>query len=84
MPTIVPFPKDTFSFGPEDLTTMSVALEDVCRALNVAPEAQADRETVAVLIIELAGRGERSPSRLRDLALQTAKLGTQVLGAGEL
>jgi hypothetical protein len=84
MPTIVPFRKDTFSFGPEDLTTMSMALEDVCRALNVAPEAQTDRETVAVLIIELAGQGERSPSRLRDLALQTARLGTQLMGAGEL
>jgi hypothetical protein len=62
-------------FGPTDIQAMSMALEDVCKALNVIGETRA-REVIATRIIELARRGERSPTKLRDRVLQEASGGT--------
>jgi hypothetical protein len=53
---------------------MSVAFEDVCRALKLDGDARA-KETVAVKIIELARRGERDPERLRARVLREANAG---------
>ncbi|HWX85780.1 MAG TPA: hypothetical protein VNZ48_19440 [Xanthobacteraceae bacterium] len=70
MATIVPFLKDA-AFEPRDITAMSMALDDVCNALKIAGDSAA-REVIAVRIIELARRGERSPTRLRDRLLAEA------------
>jgi hypothetical protein len=43
---------------PADIKAMSMALDDVCRSLDLKGDERA-RETVAVRIIELARRGER-------------------------
>jgi len=65
MGTILPFLKDEPAFDPTDIQAMSMALEDACKALNVQGG-----------IIELARRGERSPTKLRDRVLAEANGGT--------
>jgi len=69
---IIPFLKnDEFVFDPADIKAMSMALDDICKSLELNGD-KAARETVAVRIIELARRGERSPTRLRDRVLAEA------------
>jgi len=53
---------------------MSIALDDICKTLSLDGEAAA-KEIVAVRIIELARRGERSPAKLRDRVLHEANCG---------
>jgi hypothetical protein len=74
MGTIVPFLKDA-AFGPEDIATMSMVLDDVCKELKVDRDGYA-KEVIATRIIELARRGERSPTGLRDRLLTEANGGT--------
>ena len=62
-------------FSPVDIRTMSMALDDVCKALRLDGHA-AGKEAVAIRIIELAHRGERSPTKLRDRVLAEANGGT--------
>jgi hypothetical protein len=71
--TIVPFLRDG-AFGPNDIKAMSMAFDDVCKMLNLTDGAKAAREVIAERIIELARRGERSPTRLRDRVLQESGL----------
>ena len=59
------------TFDPGDIQAMSMALADVCEALKLNGNGKAT-ETVAVRIIELARRGERSPTKLRDRVLAEA------------
>jgi hypothetical protein len=68
MGTILPFMRGDAVFGPQDIALMAMALDDVCKELNLAM-GDAARELVALRIIELAARGERSPTRLRDRVL---------------
>ena len=58
-------------FEPNDIQAMSLAYEDVCDALHINGDIRA-RETIAVRVIELAGRGERCPTVLRDRVLAEA------------
>jgi hypothetical protein len=53
---------------------MSLAFEGVCTALEIRPSASRQREAIAVRIIELARRGERSPTRLLERVLREAGL----------
>jgi hypothetical protein len=70
---IVPFLKGA-SFEPQDIQSMSLALDDVCKALKIDGDGSA-REIIAVRIIELARRGERSTIALRDRLLAEASSG---------
>jgi hypothetical protein len=70
MPTIIPFLKNGSVFDPKDVTAMSMALDDVCKELEISAGGAAAREIIAIRIIELARRGERSPTRLRDRVLE--------------
>ena len=70
MATILPFVKDG-AFDHNDITAMSIALDDVCKALNLKDDNSA-REIMATRIIDLARRGERNPTRLRDRVLHEA------------
>ena len=72
MATIIPFLRSPRAFGQSDITAMSLALDDVCKALNLTGDSQTARKTVAARIIELARRGERSPTKLRDQVLAEA------------
>jgi hypothetical protein len=74
MTAIVPFLKEEPAFDPADIKPMSMALDDVCKALLLNGDERA-KETVAGRIIELAGQGERSPTKLRDRVLAEAKGG---------
>jgi hypothetical protein len=70
---IVPFLKGA-AFEPQDIQSMSLALDDVCKALKIDGDGSA-REIIAVRIIELARRGERSTIALRDRLLAEASSG---------
>jgi hypothetical protein len=72
MATIIPFVKDGV-FDQKDITAMSVALDDLCKALNL-PDDNSAKEIIASRIIDLARAGERSPARLRDRILHEANL----------
>ncbi len=71
--TIVPCLRDG-AFEPDDIKAMSMAFDDVCKTLNLTDGAKAAREVIAERIIELARRGERSPTRLRDRVLKESGL----------
>ena len=78
MTTIIPFLREGENvFGPKDITAMSMALDDVCKTLNLQDDSSA-REVMAVRIIELAKAGELSPRRLRDRVLQEASMAAHV------
>jgi hypothetical protein len=62
------------AFEPKDIEAMSMALEDVCKALHLRDGKHAAREVIATRIIDLAHRGVRSPTVLRDRVLKEAGL----------
>jgi hypothetical protein len=72
MTTILPFVKDGV-FDQKDITAMSIALDDVCKILNLRDDSSA-REVIAIRIVDLARTGERNPTRLRDRILHEANL----------
>ena len=76
MGIIVPFLRGAV-FDPSDIDAMSKALEAVCKELEIGTDRTA-REIIAVRIIELATRGERSPIKLRDRLLAEANGGTDL------
>jgi hypothetical protein len=67
--------KNNGVFSPVDIEVMSMALDDVCEALRLDVDERA-KEAVAIRIIELARRGERSPTKLRDRVIAEASGGT--------
>lgn len=69
-------------FEPKDIKAMSLALDDVCKELNLTDDKKAEREVIAERIIALTRRGERSPTRLRDRVLRESGFGTVVNGPG--
>jgi tartrate dehydratase beta subunit/fumarate hydratase class I family protein len=75
MAAIIPFLKDR-AFEPHDIQAMSMAFDDVCKLLGLIDELS--REVMAVRIIELARRGERSPTKLRDRVLYETGLANAI------
>jgi len=73
IPMIAPFLKRG-ALAPEETTAMSMALDEACKELHIYGDCAA-REIIAVRIIGLARRGERSPVKLRDLLLTEANDG---------
>ncbi|MFZ3352665.1 MAG: hypothetical protein WA268_17575 [Xanthobacteraceae bacterium] len=72
MGTIIQFLREQTAFDPEATSAMSEAFEAACRALKL-PDGDANgREAIAAQIIELARRGERDATRLRDCVLRDA------------
>ena len=74
MSAILPF-VSAGAFGPNDIEAMSLAYEGVCNALHINGDAEA-RETIAARVIELARRGARCPTVLRDRVLAEANADT--------
>jgi hypothetical protein len=62
------------AFEPNDIEAMSLACEEVCSSLHINGDARA-RETIAARVIELARRGERCPTVLRNRVLAEANAG---------
>jgi hypothetical protein len=78
MATILPYIRGSDGvFDPNDITAMSMALDDICKELNLRDNGSA-REVIAVRIIDLAKSGERSPTRLRDRVLHEAQMSERV------
>jgi hypothetical protein len=83
MATILPFLRNGIYFRdsvfePHDIEAMSRALNDVCAVLKLQDDNPA-KEVMATRIIDLARRGERSPTRLRDRVLHEAGLAEYAL-----
>jgi hypothetical protein len=76
MGTIIPFLRDG-AFDPKDITAMSMALDDVCATLRLRDDSAA-KQVIATRIIDLARKGERSPTLLRDRILHEAGLARHV------
>jgi hypothetical protein len=72
MAAILPYLRDGV-FEQNDITAMSMALDDVCSSLNLV-DGNPAREIIAERIIALARNGERSPTLLRDRVLREAGL----------
>jgi hypothetical protein len=64
-------------FDPKDITAMSMALDDICKELNLRDDSAA-RDVIAARIIDLAQAGERDPTRLRDRVLHEARMAPRV------
>jgi hypothetical protein len=78
MATIVPFLwGQDIEFGPKDVTILSIALDDVCDALNIGSD-DAARQTIAARIVELARQGERNPKWLCERVLHEAAMAEYV------
>jgi hypothetical protein len=71
MTAILPYLRDVW-FEQKDITAMSMALDDVCKALKISYSPA--RQVIAEHIMALAARGERSPTRLRDRVLSEMDL----------
>jgi hypothetical protein len=67
--TVIPFLQYR-AFRPDDIEAMTSALEEVCKALDLAEDAKTERELVANQITALAHQGERSAEDLRDRVLR--------------
>ena len=70
MPTILPLKRR--AFNQTDITAMSIALDDVCKSLEIKGDERA-KNVIAARIVELAERGEQSPTALRDRVLREAR-----------
>jgi hypothetical protein len=75
MGTIIPFLRDQAVFEPDVTRAMSSAFDEVCHALNLSDGDTRGREAVAVRLIELARRGERDATALRQRVLREAEAG---------
>jgi hypothetical protein len=64
---------DHHAFEPDQIATMSKALEETCAALGVFSGDHQGRETVAARIIDLARNGVLDPNALRDRVIREAK-----------
>jgi hypothetical protein len=74
MATIIPFLQNGGAFGPDDIKTMSDALDDICKLLKLPDGEHPTRMVVAERIIALARQGRWSPTLLRDRILREAGL----------
>jgi hypothetical protein len=72
MPIRAYLPPNGGAFDPIDVHCMSVALEDVCKALKLPPEDKAAKRIIAERIIELAREGELDSSKLSEKVLREA------------
>ena len=61
---------DSNAFNPEEVTMLRDVFEDTLRALKLVDRSDPVTSLIAKKIIELAGRGERDPTRLRQAAVQ--------------
>jgi hypothetical protein len=57
------------AFGPEAVSAMSAAFQDVCQALEAAGRSDLAKGTIAAKIIDLARSGETDAVVLREMAL---------------
>jgi hypothetical protein len=61
------------SFGPEDIALLAAGLESALTNLNITNRNDPTTTLVAKLIIQLAGNGERDPTRLAKRAIEIVR-----------
>ena len=61
------------SFWPEDIALLGAALESALRSLDITNRNDPTVTSVAKLIIQLAGNGERDPTRLAKRAIEIVR-----------
>jgi len=74
MGRVIPFMREEAVFGPHEITAMAMALNDICKTLNIADGSKPARLVIAQRIIDIARHGERSPTVLRDRVLEESAL----------
>jgi hypothetical protein len=67
--------KSDYASTPEDAQALVAAFEGTLRELNLVDREDPLTLIVAKKVIELAKKGERDPSRLRDLTMRSVKCG---------
>ena len=61
------------SFGPEDIALLAAGLESALTDLDITNRNDPTTTLVAKLIIQLAGNGERDPTRLAKRAIEIVR-----------
>ena len=64
--------EDHHAFEPDQISAMSRALDEACKALDIDGDAR-HREAIAARIIDLARNGVVDPAVLRDRVLSETK-----------
>jgi hypothetical protein len=72
---IVELTAGNLAFGPQDIDAMATALDEVCKFLNIRDNATA-RELIALRIVELWQRGQRSATALQKSLLADSQGGS--------
>jgi hypothetical protein len=62
--------KNDHSFGPDDITSLTTAYEAALSKLGLADRSDPITSKVAILLIDLAKKGERDPDKLCQEALK--------------
>jgi hypothetical protein len=73
---IRPFLVEHGAFASEHVRAITAAFEDCLQALGVTKQSDPVALALAKQIVQLAKRGERNPTRLRDEALKSIKDGS--------
>jgi hypothetical protein len=60
------------AFEPEHIGSMVIAFQHLCRELELV-EGNPLREVIARQVIEFARRGERDPTKMKQLVMQAIK-----------
>jgi hypothetical protein len=68
------------AFGPDVVSAMAVAFEDVRKALANSGRSDITKETIAAKVIELARGGEIDPVVLREMVLSEFGLARSAKG----
>jgi hypothetical protein len=68
---------DSNAFNPEEVTMLRDVFEDTLHALKLVDRSDPLTSLIAKKIIELAGRGERDPKRLRQAVVQVFSNATE-------
>ena len=84
MATIIPFLQNGGAFGPDDIRTMSDALDDICELLRLPDGEHPTRMVIAERIIALARQGRWSPALLRDRILRETGVAGSHDGIGSM
>ena len=68
-----PFLSEAAAFDEAATHAMAIAFDDVCKTLNLPPDAGEERKAIAVRIVDLARGGLTDPHVLLDRVVREAK-----------
>jgi hypothetical protein len=68
-----PSMRKTAAFDESETQALAAAYDDICKSMNVPTDAEGDRETIAIRVIDLARAGALDPHVLRERVLREAR-----------